>query len=228
MKLSISTTRRENIFGYIYLAFYHLLLPTLIALVFYILGYEISLTAINILYFLINFIAIVIIFHRFLGHSLKAAFKKPLCCLRFAGLGFVLYYMGMLVVSFLILYINPAFSNVNDSNIADMVQENTALLSFCTVLLVPVVEETLYRGLIFQQLQKKHRFLAYLVSCLVFSGIHVVGYIGQADWLTLLLCFMQYLPAGLSLAWAYEKSDTLFAPILMHITINLLGIAAMR
>lgn len=228
MKLSISTTHRENLFGYIYLAFSQLLLPILIALVCYLLGYEISPAVLNIIYFGVNFVAIAAIFHRFLGQSLMAAIKNPWRCLRFAGLGFMLYYLGMLLVSFLILSVNPDFSNVNDNNIADMVQEHTKLLSFGTVFLVPVVEETLYRGLIFQQLQRKHRFLAYLVSCLVFSGVHVVGYIGKAHWLTLLLCFVQYLPAGISLAWAYEKSDTIFAPILMHITVNQLGIAALR
>ena len=58
--------------------------------------------------------------------------------------------------------------------------------------------------------------------------IHVMGYIGQFDWLTLVLCFLQYIPAGLWLAWAYEKSDSIFAPMLIHTAINAIGIYAMR
>jgi len=39
---------------------------------------------------------------------------------------------------------------------------------------------------------------------------------------------VQYLPAGIAFAWAYEKSDTILTPILMHISINQIGIAALR
>ena len=66
------------------------------------------------------------------------------------------------------------------------------------------------------------------MSSLVFASIHVIGYIGLFDWQTLCLCLAQYLPAGIALAWAYEKADTIVAPILMHITINQIGMLAMR
>ena len=29
-----------------------------------------------------------------------------------------------------------------------------------------------------------------------------------------------FFPAGIALAWAYEKADTIFAPVLMHCLIN--------
>lgn len=228
MKLSISTTHRENIFGYVYLLISLFFLPSLISIAGLCLGFSLSLALVNILYFLINFICVTAIFHRFLWRSLKAALAKPWRCLRYAFFGTVLYFAGMMLVSFAILRIKPNFSNVNDNFVADMAQEHTQLISFCTVFLVPVVEETLHRGLIFQQLQRKNRLLAYCVSALIFSGIHIMSYVGMVDWITLLLCFVQYLPAGIALAWAYEKSDTIFAPILMHITINQIGIAALR
>ena len=44
----------------------------------------------------------------------------------------------------------------------------------------------------------------------------------------LLLCFVQYLPAGLCLGWAYARADSIFAPTLMHMIINLIGMLAMR
>ena len=97
-----------------------------------------------------------------------------------------------------------------------------------TVLLVPVAEEALYRGLLFQGFQRKSRLLAYCLSTLIFAGLHVVGYIGSADLITLCLCFAQYLPAGITLAWAYEKADTIAAPMLMHMIINLIGTTAAR
>lgn len=228
MKLSIATTRQENILGYIYLAFSQILLSSLIAIVAYWLGYPLSLVSLNIIYFLVNFVSVVAIFHRFLGRSLQAAWKNIPKCLINVLIGFGIYYWGTILLGFLITRIDPNFANVNDQAVTGMVQENPLMMSICTVILVPVVEETLYRGLIFQQLQRKHRILAYIVSTVVFSSIHVVGFIGSAGWLTLLLCFMQYLPAGIALALAYERADTIVAPILIHMIINQIGMSAMR
>ena len=228
MKLSIATTRQENILGYIYLAFSQILLSSLIAIVAYLWGYPLSITTLNIIYFLMNFVSVVAIFHRFLGRSLQAAWKNIPKCLINVLIGFGIYYWGTILLGFLITRIDPSFANVNDQAVTGMVQENPLMMSICTVILVPVVEETLYRGLIFQQLQRKHRALAYIVSVAVFSAIHVAGFIGSVNWLTLLLCFAQYLPAGIALAWAYERADTIVAPILIHMIINQIGMSTMR
>ena len=228
MKLSIATTRQENILGYIYLAFSQILLSSLIAIVAYWLGYPLSRVSLNIIYFLVNFVSVVAIFHRFLGRSLQAAWKNIPKCLINVLIGFGIYYWGTILLGFLITRIDPNFANVNDQAVTGMVQENPIIMGLCTVCLVPVVEETLYRGLIFQQLQRKHRTLAYIVSVAVFSAIHVAGFIGSVNWLTLLLCFAQYLPAGIALALAYERADTIVAPILIHMIINQIGMSAMR
>ena len=46
--------------------------------------------------------------------------------------------------------------------------------------------------------------------------------------LELFLSFLQYVPAGLCLAWSYEKADSIWAPILIHIAVNQMGNLAMR
>ncbi len=228
MKLSISTTRKEMLLGWVYLLLSMFILPSLIALGNLRLADPFSETQLNIFYFFLNFLCVTVIFHRFLGSSVKTAFRSPWRCLRFAALGFVLYYAAMMLVSGIILRLNPDFGNVNDAVIGELSQEHYKLFSFCTVFLVPVTEETLYRGLLFQGLHRKSRLLAYLASTLVFAAIHVIGYIGLYDFTTLLLCYIQYLPAGIALCFAYEKADTIVAPILMHIAINQIGMSAMR
>ena len=70
--------------------------------------------------------------------------------------------------------------------------------------------------------------LALLISMAVFSLMHIAGYVGIADWLTLFLCFFQYLPAGFALAWSYQRSGTILAPILVHMAVNQTGMLAMR
>ena len=228
MKLSIATTRQENLLGFIYLAFSQLLLPGLIAVVAYYLGFAISLATLNVIYFFVNFISVAAIFHRFLGKSLKKAWKSIPKCLLYVVIGFGVYYWVSILLGMAIIWIDPNFANVNDQAVSGIVQSQPGMVVFATIFLVPVTEEVFYRGLIFQGLQRKCRALAYVVSAVVFSAIHIVSYMGSANWATLALCFVQYLPAGIALAWSYEKADTIVAPILIHIIINQIGMSAMR
>ena len=228
MKLSVSTTQRENWLGWIYLLLSLFILPSILFFLNEFLPKPLSDTKIHLINIAINFMAVILIFQRFLTASVKVAANKPGRVLGFAALGFVLYYVLSVVIAGVILRISPDFSNVNDSTVIGLFVEHPALMAIATVLLVPVTEETLYRGLLFQGFQRKSRLLAYCLSTLVFASIHVVSYIGQTDWLTLALCFAQYLPAGLMLAWAYEKSNTIMTPIMIHMVINLIGTSVSR
>ena len=109
-----------------------------------------------------------------------------------------------------------------------MLQSNRVLMTIAVVVLAPLTEETLYRGLIFRNLWQTSRVGAYLVSMFAFAAIHVVGYIGTTDITTLILCFIQYLPAGLCLAWTYTKASNLFAPVLVHAIVNAIAIGLVR
>lgn len=228
MKLSISMTRGEVIFGWLLMALQLLVLPTIAVIINSLLPSPLTVTQLNIALFACGFLLATIIFHRFLAASIRQSLSTPIRTLRFAFFGLLLYYLGSFVVGLVITAVYEDFSNINDSNIYAMVQENFALMKLCTVLLVPVTEELLYRGLIFRGLQGKNRLAAYMVSAAVFSLIHVAGYIGTASGTVLLLCFLQYVPAGLSLCWAYERADSIWAPILMHMTVNQISISLMR
>ena len=228
MKLSIFLTRRERLFGWSYLLISLFVMPFALTLLNTLLAKPLSDTVLNLIFFTVNFLAVCIVFHRFLLASVKLALAKPLYCLRIALIGFAFYYCAILFTSRGIKWFYPSFSNVNDSAIADLFKEYTSAMAFATVFLVPITEETFYRGLVFQGLYRKNRILAYCLSTLVFAGIHIIGYIGLSDWQTLLLCFVQYLPAGLALAWSYEKTDTIITPMLIHIIVNQIGLIVSR
>lgn len=228
MKLSISMSRKEVIFGWLLMVGQLLILPVVAVMLNDMLSAPLSDTQMNIALFALEFLFATIIFRKFLKASARSALRTPFRCLRFAALGLLLYYIGSFLVGLVIGSVDSDFSNINDSNISVLAQDNYTLIFLCTVLLVPVTEELLYRGLIFRGLQKKNRLVAYLLSAVVFSLIHVVGYIGLTSTTTLLLCLLQYIPAGLSLAWTYEKADTIWAPILMHMTVNQISISLMR
>ncbi len=227
-KLSVPLTKTETATGWIYWAFQMFLLPLILAFMNRIIPKPLSEAKINFLFFGINFIFVTVILRHFLITSLKNMLKRPFFVLRFAFFGLLLYFLLNVVVNVAVGYIKPDFINQNDATLKSFYQENYAILGIGTVLLVPTVEESFYRGLVFQGLHKKSRILAYVVSVTVFSLIHIVGYIGVYDPLSFLLSFMQYLPAGIALAWAYEKADNIVAPILIHTTVNQIAISAMR
>ncbi len=203
-------------------------LPALLIALNGLLPAPVSESMLNCIYYLFSFAAAVIIFRKFLWRNLRSAMKSPFFLLKTAFLGVLLYFGGNYLISCLSHLLIPTFHNVNDQNVAGMVQQQPALLSVCVVLLVPITEELLYRGLLFGVLHRKNPALGYAVSTLVFCAIHVVGYIGAAPLPLLILNFLQYIPAGLALAWAYRKADSIWAPILMHITVNQIGILSMR
>lgn len=227
-KLSVSLTNREKLLGWIYYFVQLLALPLLIAWINLLAGSPLNESALNFVYFSINFLCVTLIFFHLLKENSKIALRSPLRCLGYAVAGIVLYWGLSYAVQIIIITVSPDFFNVNDASIGSIAQENYKLIALGTVWLVPLAEETLYRGLIFGQFYNRSPLAAYTISTCIFASVHVIGYIGSYPPLQLLLCFLQYLPAGIALGWAYTKANSIWAPILMHITINQIGIASMR
>ena len=221
-------TGRQRLAGWLYFAFQLLVLPDALRLLNTALPNPMDLAQLNMLMFAVNFVAIWAIFHRYLWKNLTYSFRNAWKTLKTAFLGFCVYYVANMLLNELIFWISPDFSNVNDSNIQTQAQGYYGLMAIGVVVLVPVAEEMLYRGLIFGSIYAKNRFLGYAVGAVLFAAVHVLGYIGQYDYFRLSLCFLQYLPAALVLAWSYVEADSIWAPILIHMTINLIGILAMR
>lgn len=221
--LSLPLSREQQIYGWAWLFIQMLILPTAIYAAAATLGI-VSEGIINFLYYLLNFVACGWIFRDTLYQSLLNAGRDIPRFLMSVVLGFLAYSLCSYGFSSLLAILTPEFSNVNDAAIAAMVREHPVLMGFGTVVLVPLAEECLYRGLIFTPLRGRSRTAAYLVSTMIFAAIHVVGYVGVYPAGTLALCFLQYLPAGLCLAWAYDQTGSLFAPILIHGAVNLTSI----
>lgn len=227
-KLTVPIGHTETILGLCYIVLQVLILPVTLSFLNTALPKPLSDGQLNFANFALNFICITVIFRQYLISSLRIVMLAPGQFIRYCITGFLLYWFCSILVSMLVLTLDPAFSNVNDDTIAVMNREDPLLMGVGTVILVPVVEETLYRGVVFGKLYRKSSVVAYLVSVAVFSGLHVLGYIGFYDPFRLILCFLQYIPAGVFLARTYVKADTIWAPILIHMAVNLIGILAMK
>ena len=222
----VSPSRKESQWGLCYLVFQLLALPSILAFVNKSAG--LSDAELNFVFFLLNFLAILWIFHDYLGASALQMTRHPALFIQAVILGYVAFWACTRGVEWVIRFLAPGYANANDASIAAMSRSGYFLMAVGTVILVPPVEECLYRGVIFRGLLKTNVWVAYGVSTLAFALIHVIGFVGVYSPLELCLAVLQYVPAGICLAWAYGKADTIFAPIVIHAIVNALGIANMR
>ena len=218
----------ETMVGFCYFVFQLLLLPELLTLLNAQLPHPLKDAELNFLYYMINFMAVLLIFHDFLAGAATQAVRHPAYLCQAIILGLAAYYACLIATNWIIALLVPAFSNYNDTSIAAMRQDNRFLVLIGTVVLVPPVEECFFRGLIFRNLYGKSHWAAYLVSMLAFAMIHILGYAGQYTPLEILMAVLQYLPAGLCLAWSYVKADTIFAPIAIHAAVNFITLTYWR
>ncbi|WP_227774484.1 CPBP family intramembrane glutamic endopeptidase [Paenibacillus sp. NAIST15-1] len=81
-----------------------------------------------------------------------------------------------------------------------------------TILFAPVVEEVIFRYIIFGYIQKRSKkfsFIAAISSSILFAAGHMS-----------LSLFFGYFFVGLVLCFYYYKTETLYTSILIHITLN--------
>ena len=227
-ELPVTLLPGEITWGLRYLLFQLVFLGPIISSVLSLFSPHIRGIHIDTVYFLVNFGAVLGIFHRYLGKSVQNGLRHWRKLLLTAGAGLIVYFILTQGLDLLITRFYPEFQNINDTSISRYTKEQFWLTAFGTVILVPMTEETLFRGLIFGFLHRKSRVLAYVICTLFFAFIHVMGYLGTAPAGVLALCFVQYLPAGLILAFVYEYSGSILSPILIHTAVNASAIISMR
>jgi membrane protease YdiL (CAAX protease family) len=90
------------------------------------------------------------------------------------------------------------------------------LVVVAIVFFAPVAEELFFRGIVFNAwLREAGRVWAYVGSAALFAVIHL----SLASLLPIFLL-------GLALAWVYQRTGSLLAPIVMHATVNGISVAA--
>ncbi len=176
--------------------------------------------------FSLNFLCSLIIYHRFLRDSWDEALEQPGKVLLSAVWGLLLYYGTSVLVNYLVFALCPDFLNLNNAGIAELTRGNPVLMFVAIVFFAPVAEELLFRGLLFRNMLRFGKVTGWLCSVLAFALVHVLGYIGEYDLLRLMLATLQYIPAGIALCYAYHRSGSFLAPVVMHIFINFLAFIA--
>ncbi len=214
---STPLTTLQAIFGFFLLAIHIFALPPLLRWLNAAAGWTLGSAQLDLIYYAVSFALCVAFLFQFLRLSFRAFFDGFGATLTAIILSFVAYYAMLYLVSLLQNLISGNFALPAIGGTAKL---NHSALTVITLLLAPVVEECLFRGVAFGCLRRKSRIAAYIVSLLLFSLYQIFWTaIGSLSW-SLLWTALYYLPASLALCWCYERSGSVWASIVLHILIN--------
>ncbi len=132
-------------------------------------------------------------------------------------------YIGVVVLSLsLTLGLNnlitisgiSAYDSAYEETMNSLYSASLPVQVICLGILIPICEEMVFRGLMFRRLRQSGVFLVSAAySSIVFALLHV-------NMVQMLYAFAQ----GFVFCWLYEKYGSVKAPILAHITSNLLAV----
>lgn len=96
-------------------------------------------------------------------------------------------------------------------------------LLLAAVVLAPITEELMFRGVLLRSLEPRGKRLAMVVSSLVFAAVHAVGLDDEMFWQSALVVLPPIFILGLLLAWLTQRSGRLGPAIFLHSGWNLLA-----
>lgn len=231
----VAPTKIELFCGLVCWLLYLSVIPELLRWLLSLLGFDLrsvrGASIAQIAAFALDFIVLLLVFRKFLWRSLAPlkGNRKRLLATVLRGFGF--YWLLAYLVSLLILYLSLGLElmpeNRNNELIGTILTNYTLPMAISTVVLAPVTEECLVRGVLFAPICRRKPWVAYLVTTVLFGLMHTFRYIGVQPWSVLALSFLQYLPAGIVLGWAYQRSRSIWGAIALHSLINLVAVVAM-
>ena len=223
-RVFIAPSRRELLCGLIYLPLHMFLVGELIYFVALLAGIDLTLVALNLIYMLVGTLYLMLTMSRYLKASFAPfrAFGASHLWLLPAGWGMRLL-LG-LPIGIVIVALTPELVSPNEEIVREILAQSFLPAAFMAIVLAPIVEEILFRALLFASIRKKSRFLAYAVSTILFALLHIVAFLFFAFSPDLFIVMLLYIPAGIALCWAYERSGSIWTPIALHAFMNLVAV----
>ncbi len=218
-------SRGQVIFGLIYLPIHVVLLPLFMPVLMMNAGVT-DLGTINVAYYAVSLVVVAGVFLSFLRAEFDPLVERIGHCIITFLMALGLDYILSLAVNSVLLTITQGVDNPNDGAVAEMALVSGGAMRAVAVFMAPIVEEVLFRGVIFGGVRPVNRVLAYVLSILIFSVYHVWQYVMASGDISLMIYVLQYVPVSFALAWAYERSGSIWVPIGFHMMINAMSLAA--
>lgn len=164
------------------------------------------------------FAVVAVLAPRLLGFDLRTLFRPPRASeLRLAAQAGV----ALWLISILVNVVNVTLFGPNPQALVVVFSKHEgagaiALDMLAGAVVAPASEETLYRGILFAGLAQRYGFLpGAVVSAALFAVVHGLGVV------------LPILALGIGLAWVYQRTQTLWAPILTHSLVNAISLTVL-
>lgn len=219
--------RGARIAGWVYLPVHVFVLPlTLGAALAAVRGELPSDVTCNVWYYLIGLVFTLIAMWGFLRRSYDTLSGSILRCI---GILFAAY--GLDVLLSLVLQLGAGFigelPSPNNDAVTRLAAADHKRMIAVAVLMAPLVEECLFRGVLFGAIRPRSRFWAYAVSIALFSLYHVWQYVVMYGDPKLLLSALAYVPVSAALTFCYEQTRSIWPPVFFHMCINALSLSVL-
>lgn len=219
-------TRREALAGAVYVLVHFALLP----LLFDVLAEQsawFTVGRVNLLYYALGVAFLAVFMLPWLYRQYLCFTDRVVWCIGSIAGAYLLNYLlsGVLVLLLSTLELE-AGETPNDAAIMALQGFDARVVKAVSIFLAPVLEETLMRGVVFGTLRRVHRVAAYAVSVLLFAYCHV--WMHAPEGLMFWLAIVQYIPVSIALCNCYERSGSIWSPVLLHMFINAMGYTAME
>ena len=214
-------SRREAGFLLAYLPIHAVLLPLLI--VEYASSMESTLSPVfaETLYFTVGFVVIVFFLRGFLRRSFDAFLDNIPNGIGILFLAMMIFLVLSQLEAIPVLMLGGDRIPLEDLGLSSITQMEARLFIILGFGVMPVVKETLFRGLVFGSLKSKNTALAYIAS----TAVYVLCGMWQALFLNLpaghiTIIVLSYIPEAVALAWCYDRSGNIWTPIILSALMN--------
>lgn len=127
---------------------------------------------------------------------------------------------GFFVLSLLVRLIPLPLENPIFMDYPQQFALSPAATVVLVVVLIPLVEEPLFRGLLFGSVRRYSRPLAYLLSVLCFSFYCVYQWAVSYGDPRYLLLLVRYLPMAAAFTWCYDNGGSIWSAIALHMAVS--------
>lgn len=130
-----------------------------------------------------------------------------------------------MVLNYAITSLTGLDGSQNQNELIKIFGDYPLLLVFQALIFAPIVEELMYRGLLFGVVQKRSQMFAIFFSSFFFGLAHIYPSLIDGQYMDLVF-LPTYFMLGFWLNRAYVKSKSLYTPVIIHFINNAIGVFA--
>lgn len=213
-------TREEQRVGWAFFALYLFVLPFLVGGATKLLDerFALGLTAAqsSAIYYAAVLLLLTAVFWEFLKHAFRILQDNMRQNLFALVVGFAAGLVFTVLLSLIPLPVeNPVLGDYKEQFFLA-----PAFTTAVVMFLRPMVEEILFRGLLFGSLRKKNRAVAYAVSIGLSALIAVWQFMLPDGGPAYLLLAIRYVPLAAAAAWAYDVGGSVWTPMALRVILN--------